>query len=105
MLWSTLSATLCTLALALLVDPTIMPWTLAGWAIVLGLAWISHAGGQSLITYAPPWLPATSSSLTLLIQPVVATVLAWGLLNEPLSALKITGGLIVIAGIFLARLG
>lgn len=49
MLWSTASAALCTLVLALIVDTAIVPWTLAGWAIVLGLAWISHAGGQSLI--------------------------------------------------------
>ncbi|MBR0898916.1 DMT family transporter [Bradyrhizobium tropiciagri] len=105
MLWSTTSAALCTLALALVVDPTIVPWTLAGWVIVLGLAWISHAGGQSLITYALAWLPATFSSLTLLIQPVVAAILAWALLAEPLSTGQIIGGIVVIAGIFLARLG
>ncbi len=105
MLWSTTSATLCTLALALIVDSAIVPWTLAGWAIVLGLAWISHAGGQSLIAYALAWLPPAFSSLTLLIQPVVAALLAWILLKEPLSVLQIAGGLIVIAGILLARRG
>lgn len=105
MLWSTIAAAACTLALALVVDPSIVPWTLSGWAIVLGLAWVSHAGGQSLITYALAWLPATFSSLTLLIQPVVAALLAWLLLHEPLSASQIAGGLIVIAGIFLARRG
>lgn len=105
MLWSTISAALCTLVLALIVDTAIVPWTLAGWAIVLGLAWISHTGGQSLIAYALAWLPPTFSSLTLLIQPVVAALLAWFLLREPLSMFQITGALIVIAGILIARRG
>jgi drug/metabolite transporter (DMT)-like permease len=105
MLWSTTSAALCTLVFALIVDTAIVPWTLAGWAIVLGLAWISQAGGQSLIAYALAWLPPAFSSLTLLIQPVVAALLAWILLKEPLSMLQIAGALIVIAGILLARRG
>jgi drug/metabolite transporter (DMT)-like permease len=103
MLWSTVSAALCTGLLALLAEPRLLPWTIAGWVTLIGLAWISQAAGQSLITFALAWLPATLSSLTLLIQPVVAAVLAWLLLKEPLTGLQIAGGLIVIGGIALAR--
>ena len=105
MLWSSASAALCVLVFAVLSEPTILPWTITGWAIVIGLAWISHACGQSLIIYALAWLPVTFSSLTLLIQPVVAALLAWLLLNEPLSASQMVGGLIVILGIYLAKRG
>jgi drug/metabolite transporter (DMT)-like permease len=56
-----------------------------------------------LITFSLAWLPATFSSLTLLIQPVVAAVLARFILNEPLGAPQVIGGSIVIAGILLAR--
>ena len=45
----------------------------------------------------------TFSSLTLLIQPVVAAVLARIILNEPLGLAQVAGGSIVIAGILLAR--
>jgi len=56
-----------------------------------------------LIAFSLAWLPATFSSLTLLIQPVVAAVLAWIVLNEPLRGPQVVGGAIVIAGILLAR--
>jgi drug/metabolite transporter (DMT)-like permease len=103
MLWTTTSAALCTGAMAWLSEPALLPATAAGWLILIGLAWISQAGGQSLIAFALAWLPATMSSLTLLIQPVVAALLAWGLLHEPLTGFQVAGGLIVIAGIALAR--
>lgn len=105
MLWSTLSAALCTGLLAWIAEPRFLPWTIAGWVTLLSLAWVGQAGGQSLITFALAWLPATMSSLTLLIQPVVAAVLAWLFLKEPLTDLQIAGGLIVIIGIALARRG
>lgn len=105
MLWSTISAALCSGLLAWFVEPGFMPSTPAGWLTLIGLAWVSQAAGQSLITFALAWLPATLSSLTLLIQPVVASILAWLLLKEPLTALQIAGGFIIIGGIALARRG
>jgi drug/metabolite transporter (DMT)-like permease len=86
-------------------EPHFVPLTLAGWAVVLALAWVCHFGGQSFITFALAWLPPSFSSLTLLIQPVVAALLAWWLLKEPLSALQALGGVIVLAGILVARKG
>lgn len=105
MLWSTVSAACCTGLLALLTEPQLLPVTGRGWLILLGLAWVSQAGGQSLIAFALAWLPATLSSLTLLIQPVVASLLAWLLLHESLTTFQIVGGLIVIGGIVVARRG
>jgi drug/metabolite transporter (DMT)-like permease len=105
MLWSTVSAALITLPLAIVLEPTLTPATLSGWAVVVGLAWISHTGGQGLIAFSLAWLPVTMSSLTLLIQPVVAAVLAWAVLGEHLGAFQMIGGCIVIAGIVLARHG
>jgi drug/metabolite transporter (DMT)-like permease len=103
MMWSTVAAAICILPMALVFERAFVPYALAGWLILLGLGWLVHAGGQGLITFSLAWLPATFSSLTLLIQPVVATVLARIILNEPLGAVQIVGGSIVIAGILLAR--
>ena len=66
---------------------------------------MSHAAGQGLIAYALAHLPAAFSSVGLLLQPVVAALFAWLLLAEPLAALQVAGGLIVLAGIYLARRG
>lgn len=105
MLCTTISATLTILPLALIFEMQYFPLTLFGWVVVCALAWMTQAAGQSLITFAIAWLPVAFSSLTLLIQPVVAAILAWILLSEPLSIWQICGGLIVIAGIMQARRG
>ena len=103
MLWSTAAAALCTLPLALVFEPAFVPHVLAGWLILLGLGWLVHAGGQGLVAFSLAWLPPMFSSLTLLIQPVVAAVLAALILGEPLTMAQVAGGSIVIAGIVLAQ--
>jgi drug/metabolite transporter (DMT)-like permease len=79
------------------------PGQLNGWLVVIALALISHVGGQTLIAYAFGHLPGGFTSLGLLWQPVVAGLLAWLLLHEPLSPFQIAGGLIVLLGIALAN--
>ena len=81
----------------------LLPASLAGWLVLLALALFSHVGGQSLITYAMAHLPAGFSALTLLIQPVGAAIFAWILFGEALGPLQLAGGLVVLAGIWLAR--
>ena len=87
------------LPLAWLSGETFFPVTNAGWAKVFGLAVISHVAGQSLIAYAMAHLPATLSSVGLLLQPVMAGVFAWILLGETLGAVAIAGGVLVLIGI------
>lgn len=105
MIWSSASAALSILPFALYFEGNILPSSLYGWTILVGLAFVSHAGGQVLITYALAYLPAAFSSLTLLLQPVVAAILAWWILTESVSPLQAVGGLIVLVGILVARRG
>jgi drug/metabolite transporter (DMT)-like permease len=78
------------------------PTQATGWLAVLALALVSHVGGQTLITYGFGHLPASFSSVSLLWQPVVAALVAWLILNEPLGWMDAAGGFIVLAGIALA---
>jgi drug/metabolite transporter (DMT)-like permease len=105
MLWSTASAAVCLFPFGFFVEGHLMPATAYGWAMVFGLAFISHASGQVAITYALAYLPAAFSSLTLLLQPDVAAILAWILLSEPIGPMQAVGGLVVLAGIMIARRG
>lgn len=105
MLWSSAAAALSMLPVALIFEPVLAPDTTYGWAVVFGLALISHASGQVLITYSLAYLPAAFSSLTLLLQPIGAAVLGWVVLGEPVSLMQAIGGLIVLAGILVARRG
>ncbi|MBI3068865.1 MAG: EamA family transporter, partial [Betaproteobacteria bacterium] len=64
---------------------------------------IAQVVGQSLIAWAMAHLPATFSSVGLLLQPVMAAIFAWILLGEDMGALQMAGGVIVLAGIWIAR--
>lgn len=104
MFWSTLIGALVTAPLALLQGETLLPPDQHAWLMLAGLALLSHVCGQGLIAYALAHLPATFSSVSLLVQPVAATVFAWVLLNERFGPQQAIGGAIVLAGIVLCRL-
>jgi drug/metabolite transporter (DMT)-like permease len=103
MAWSSLVTAVLVLPVALLLGESVLPRTVGGWGIVLGLALVSQVGGQSLIAYGLAHLPASLGSVSLLVQPVCATLFAWLLLNEPIGGVQILGGCAVLAGIRLAH--
>jgi drug/metabolite transporter (DMT)-like permease len=99
------SAVTCVLLLAatLMSGEGLLPSTANGWIVLLALAWISQAMGQGLIAYALGHLPASFSALAILIEPLTAAVLGWIWLGEALGVLQAIGGVIVLAGIAVAR--
>jgi len=105
MTWSGGITAVILLPLALLSGQPLFPANSDGWLVLAGLALFSHAGGQSLIAYALAHLPASFSSVSLLLQPAAAAILAWMLLNEPLGVLQAAGAAVILVGILLARRG
>ncbi len=105
MLWSGLGTFLFLLPLCWGQGESLIAPSLYGWLILLGLAVISHAGGQSLIAFALAHLPASFSSVALLTQPVVAALLAVIVLGELPVVWQAIGGVIVLVGIYLAKRG
>jgi drug/metabolite transporter (DMT)-like permease len=91
------------LPLALASGERFVPLTGHGWILLIGLALIAQAAGQSLIAYAMAHLSATFSSVGLLLQPVIAAGLAWMLLGEALAPLSIAGAALVLVGIRIAH--
>ena len=105
MAWSTTITAIALLPVAYLSPQPMMPSSLAGWWVLLGLAVVSQILGQGLIAYAFAHLPASLSSVSLLIQPVMATLFAWVLFGEAVGAVQFVGGVVVLAGIWIARRG
>ncbi len=105
MTWSGVASALTLLPVTLLSGEGLIATTIGGWAVLVGLALISHVGGQGLIASALAPLPAAFSSVGLLLQPAVAALLAWIILGEPIGPWQALGGVIVLAGIVLARQG
>lgn len=100
--WSGVVSCILLWIVAFLSGETILASSPKGWTVLLCLGLVSHIGGQGLIAYALAHLPAGFSSVGLLLQPVVAAVLAYVLLSEPLSLLQIAGGVVILAGILIA---
>lgn len=83
----------------------LFPVTLAGWAFLIALAAGPQVFGQGLIAWALAHLPVAFASVSLLVQPVTAAAVAWLLFDEVIGPQQAIGGVIVLAGIVLARRG
>lgn len=105
MAWSTTITAIALLPVALVSPQPFLPASADGWAVLLGLAVVSQIMGQGLIAYAFAHLPASLSSVSLLIQPVMATLFAWILFKEQVGWMQFAGGAIVLAGIWMAKRG
>ncbi|MBC7502359.1 MAG: DMT family transporter [Herminiimonas sp.] len=105
MAWSTSITALALLPFALLSPGSFLPATLAAWWPLLALASIAQIGGQTVIAYASAHLPASLSSISLLIQPFTAALAAWLLFNEAIGPLQMLGGALILWGIYLSKRG
>jgi len=102
MAWSGVVSCAALFLVALCSGEKMLPADARGWKVLLALALVSHVGGQSLIAFGLGHLPASFSSVSLLLQPVLAAILATAMLNEPLTFVQVIGGMITLAGVALA---
>jgi len=100
---STAITTAILFVIALALEPRLLPQSPNGMLILLALALVSQVGGQGLLAVALGTLPATFSSLVIFLEAIAAAALAWAVLGEALGALQMLGGILILAGIYLAR--
>lgn len=103
MAWSTLATAVVLLPLVLMLGEPLWPQSWRGWAVLLGLALVSHCAGQGLIAYGMAHVSAAMSSVSLLVQPVAAALFAWLLLAEPLGFQQALGGAVVLTGVWICK--
>jgi drug/metabolite transporter (DMT)-like permease len=102
MAWSGIVSCVTLLIVAALSREALVPATARGWWAVIALGVVSHLAGQTLIAFALGHLPASFSAVTLLVQPLIAALLAWVVLDERLTLGQWIGGAVILAGIFVA---
>ncbi|WP_416770196.1 DMT family transporter [Pseudomonas sp. RHF3.3-3] len=96
---------LITASCSLLLFPTFIlsgapiPHDSSTWLLLLALVLCGQVVGQLLVTLALKKLSASFSSLVLLLQPVIATILSWSLLGEVLTAIQLSGMTIILLAI------
>ncbi|GAA1943590.1 EamA family transporter [Amycolatopsis minnesotensis] len=94
-----------TMPAAVLTAPTDFgPWHPPVWALLVAVALLSTALAYLLGTTALRHLPASVASVLALMEPVVATVLAWVLLGEQLGWIQVTGAAVLLTGAVLVQL-
>jgi drug/metabolite transporter (DMT)-like permease len=96
---------LCMVPVALTSGEILFPVTVAGWLFLIALAAGPQVFGQGLIAWALAHLPVAFASVSLLVQPVTAAIVAWALFDEHIGVQQAFGGVIVLGGIMLARRG
>jgi drug/metabolite transporter (DMT)-like permease len=70
------------------------------WFVLLAL--IPQLLGHSTFNWALGYLSAAYVSITLLGEPIASTILAYFLLQETPSAVKLIGAILILAGIYIA---
>ena len=96
---------LAMLPVAIASGDDLLPVTLAGWGFLIALAAGPQVFGQGLIAWALAHLPVAFASVSLLVQPVTAALVAWALFGENIGVQQAIGAVIVLGGIMLARKG
>ncbi|HKG83007.1 MAG TPA: DMT family transporter [Beijerinckiaceae bacterium] len=91
------------LPVAVALEPAILPGSAAGWLALIALAWVSHAGGQGLLSVALGRLPATFSSLVIFLEAVATAAFGWIILGERVTLTQGLGGALILGGIYVAR--
>jgi drug/metabolite transporter (DMT)-like permease len=74
----------------------------SSWGALLGVAVVSQCIGHGGFNYSVRSVPPAVVSLTILGEPVIAGLLAWGLLGEVPAAAFYPGAALVLAGVGLA---
>ncbi len=75
----------------------------AAWLLVIGLAVGPTLGSYALYNAGLQRVPASNASLVAMLEPVIASVLAFIFLGERLELLQWVGGALVIAGAVLVN--
>jgi drug/metabolite transporter (DMT)-like permease len=101
--WTCLIAGPVLLAVALGTRQAIVPGSLEGWALMVGLGVVSQACGQGLIVTGMAQLTAGFAAVVLLLAPVASALYGWTLLDEAMTLQQIAGMLVVLAGLSIAH--
>jgi len=69
------------------------------------LALIPQILGHSSLNWSLKFMPATMVTIAVLGEPIIATILAFFILNEAPTLTEIIGGILILGGIFIAFRG
>ncbi|UOQ44355.1 EamA family transporter [Halobacillus salinarum] len=94
-------ASITLLVYNLLLSQPLVGYSSSQWLVFLALAVIPTFLGHSLFNFTLKWLSTSTLSMTILIEPIGASLLAYVILGEGITWFQWLGGAIVIFGLML----
>jgi len=95
-------AAVALLVVALLFGLPLFGFSLTTYLWLLGLALVPQLIGHTSYNWALAYLPAAFVSIVVLGEPVGSSILAYFILDEKITILKLIGALLILVGIYLA---
>lgn len=71
------------------------------WGWFLALALLPNLLGHTLFNWAVKWVSTNVISITILFEPVIASIAAYYILHESISVSQMIGGIVILTGILL----
>lgn len=96
------TAAIVLLIMAIAMGANLLAYSITGYVLVLLLAAGPQLIGHTSYNWALKYVSATFVTVTLLAEPIGATVLAIPILAQVPSPIKILGGALILAGIYFA---
>jgi drug/metabolite transporter (DMT)-like permease len=99
------AAAITLMILAMIFEDNIVPQSMHGWMVIIGVAILVQLGGQMLIATSLSHLPAGLVATMFLSQPLIPGFVAWLLFDEGVTGPQVIGAVALLAGLEISRRG
>lgn len=103
MLWRCGITTLLLFPVLPLIENRLLPYSGMGWFFIIFQALFCQVLGQGLLAYSLSKLSSGVVAVTLLLEPVLASIFAWFIFSEQISWFDWATFAVVLVGIYLAQ--
>ncbi len=103
LLWRCLIGTILVLPIVLLFEDNIFPTSRLGWIAVICMAAIGEMIGHGLLVYSVKFFPSSFVAISMLLEPIIAIILAWIIFSERLDGFTCLALALVLIGVYLSK--
>ncbi len=103
MMWRCGVTTTFLLPLLPFVEDRLLPHTQMGWFLIIFQALFCQVLGQGLLAYSLSKLSSSVVAITLLLEPIIASIFAWFIFGEQITLADWICFVVVLGGVYLAQ--
>jgi drug/metabolite transporter (DMT)-like permease len=103
MMWRCGITTTFLLPLLPFIEDRLLPQTQNGWLLIIFQALFCQVLGQGLLAYSLSKLSSGVVAITLLLEPIIASIFAWFIFGEQITLADWICFVVVLGGVYLAQ--